>query len=114
MVQALSTPTASRQAEAQASPAKRGVATGTAALLSGDVSTYQETSLNEAIARSRKYARLVTLACGDASQEAAIAWEQVDELLSARAKYQQVRPQSSFEQYCALNPDAMECRIYDA
>ncbi len=114
MVQALTAPTGSKQDTPDTAFAKAEPTPGTAALFTGRLSDFSEMSLDDAIYRSRKYARLVALACGETSSEAAVAWEQFDELLSARAAHQTHRPQSSFEQYCELHPDAMECRLYDA
>lgn len=114
MVQALQTPTVSRFQALNDGSVQSSSTPGTTALLSGKVSDYSQASLADAIARSRKYARLVTLACGETSPEAAVAWEELDELLSVRSRYGYQRPQSSFDQYCTLNPDAPECRVYDA
>ena len=43
---------------------------------------------------------------------AAIAWNEVEELL-AEASNKEAKIKSNFEQYCDSNPWAGECRIYD-
>lgn len=113
MMQTLQNPTTPRPTTPKGLSTQSSPAPGITSLLAGKISDYPHVSLVDAIARSRKYARLVTLACGETSPEAAVAWEQLDELLSVRARYDHQRPQSNFEQYCALNPDAIECRLYD-
>lgn len=68
-----------------------------------------ETRLNAAL----EHARRLTEMSGTSSIDRAIAWETVEELQTARARTQ-AAPQSAFERYCAANPDAPECRIYES
>ncbi|MFZ4666097.1 MAG: Calvin cycle protein CP12 [Prochlorotrichaceae cyanobacterium] len=50
---------------------------------------------------------------GSNSPECAAAWDVVEEL-QAEASHQRQDPQpNAFEKYCADNPDADECRLYD-
>jgi len=50
---------------------------------------------------------------GSNSPECAAAWDVVEEL-QAEASHQRQDPQpNSLEKYCADNPDADECRLYD-
>jgi hypothetical protein len=49
---------------------------------------------------------------GTANIEVAIAWETVEELQVAKARQRQAAP-TTFARYCAENPDAPECRIYE-
>lgn len=67
-----------------------------------------ETTLKAAVEHAR---RLSTLP-NPSRIDLAIAWETVDELQTAHAR-KQVPQLSSFAQYCAANPNALECRIYD-
>jgi len=114
MVQTLQIPTKPRSASSKNVSTKSAPMAGAEAFFPSDVLDCAPVSLSDAIARFRKYARNVTLSCGETSPEAAVAWEQLDELLSVRAHEQDKCPQSSLDQYCALHPDAVECRLYDA
>ena len=70
-----------------------------------------ETSFQAAL----EHARRLTQMYGTGTPEVAVAWDTVEELISAiAAKYQQQEtPTSAFAKYCALNPEAPECRLYD-
>ncbi|NEQ99896.1 MAG: hypothetical protein F6K30_24890 [Cyanothece sp. SIO2G6] len=67
-------------------------------------------SLGEAIARYRQAAHFATDYYGPTSDEAIMAWERLNQLLSVRSRLQ--RQPSDFERYCELHPDASECRIH--
>ena len=63
---------------------------------------------------AREEARAVCAAKGDTSPECAAAWDEVEELQAAAAhKREEKKTVSSLEAYCAENPDAQECRIYE-
>lgn len=63
---------------------------------------------------AREAARAVCSEKGATSPECAAAWDEVEELQAAAAdKRQEKKGTSSFETYCAENPDALECRIYE-
>ncbi|WP_104547121.1 Calvin cycle protein CP12 [Chroococcidiopsis sp. TS-821] len=67
-----------------------------------------ETSFQAAL----EHARRLTQMYGIGSTEVAVAWDTVEELVTALVR----RPKksfSAFEQYCTLHPDAPECRLYD-
>ena len=51
---------------------------------------------------------------GSCSSESAVAWEIVEELLAAKSHRQWGKSLTAFDLYCAQNPDAPECRIYDS
>ena len=57
-------------------------------------------------------ARRLTQMYGIGGTEVAIAWDAVEEMVTARCR-QLEDSDFSFEQYCALHPDAPECRLYD-
>lgn len=70
-----------------------------------------ETRLNAAL----EHARRLTEMEGTSSINVAIAWETVEELQTAtRSIRKQVPSQSAFARYCAANPEAPECRIYES
>ncbi len=51
---------------------------------------------------------------GDGSKECAVAWESVEELQSEAAHRKAQEPgKNSLEQFCDLNPEALECRVYE-
>ena len=48
------------------------------------------------------------------SAECAAAWDAVEELQAEASHQKQNNPEkSSLEQYCDINPDAPECRVYE-
>lgn len=63
---------------------------------------------------AREEARAICAEKGATAPECAAAWDEVEELQAAAAhKRQEKEVVSSFETYCADNPDALECRIYE-
>ena len=59
-------------------------------------------------------ARAICAEKGATSPECAAAWDEVEELQAAAAdKRREKKKVSSLEAYCAENPDALECRIYE-
>ncbi|MBF2065117.1 MAG: Calvin cycle protein CP12 [Calothrix sp. C42_A2020_038] len=51
---------------------------------------------------------------GDSSKECAVAWDIVEELQAERShRSQDIQIKTSLDQYCFLNPEAAECRVYD-
>ncbi|MEL6928376.1 MAG: CBS domain-containing protein [Cyanobacteria bacterium J06600_6] len=63
---------------------------------------------------AREEARAVCAAKGATAPECAAAWDEVEELQAAAAdKRQTEKKTNSLEAYCADNPDALECRIYE-
>lgn len=69
-------------------------------------------SLEARISTAREHARRLTALYGTSSPEVAVAWEEVEELLTAKAQ-QREQKVTTFQEYCSLYPDAPECRIYD-
>ena len=71
-------------------------------------------NIQEKIEQELANARQVCGTDGATSAECAAAWDAVEELQAAASHQQQSHPeQTSFEKYCADNPDAAECRLYD-
>ena len=68
-----------------------------------------ETRLKAAL----EHARRLTEMHGPRSIDAAIAWETVEELQTAKARQQRTTPTVAFARYCAENPHALEARVYD-
>ena len=63
---------------------------------------------------ARDEARAICKEKGATSSECAAAWDEVEELQAAAAdKRKEEKTTSSLEAYCAENPDAQECRIYE-
>ena len=63
---------------------------------------------------AREEARAICAAKGATAPECAAAWDEVEELQAAAAdKRQAEKKPNSLEAYCADNPDALECRIYE-
>lgn len=70
-------------------------------------------SLEQSIREATEYARYLSLAKGYCSRQSAVAWEIVEELLAAKS-HRRGKSLTAFDLYCIQNPDAPECRIYDA
>ncbi|MGD1949377.1 MAG: Calvin cycle protein CP12 [Leptolyngbyaceae cyanobacterium] len=68
-----------------------------------------ETRLKAAL----EHARRLTEMHGARSIDAAIAWETVEELQTAKARQHRVTPTVAFARYCAEHPHTREARIYD-
>ncbi|MGF1542426.1 MAG: CP12 domain-containing protein [Pleurocapsa sp.] len=63
---------------------------------------------------AREEARAICATKGATSPECAAAWDVVEELQAAAAdKRKEKKNSTSLEDYCANNPDALECRIYE-
>lgn len=71
--------------------------------------------IQEKIGQEIKEAREVCDTDGSNSQACAAAWDAVEELQAeaAHQKAQAKSPETAFSNYCADNPEADECRIYD-
>lgn len=67
-----------------------------------------ETSFQAALEHARRFTQMY----GIGATEVAVAWDAVEELITARGR-QQESSISAFESYCTLHPNAPECRIYD-
>lgn len=60
-----------------------------------------------------EHARRLTELYGTTGRpEVAVAWDTVEELLTAKARRREQSP-TTFQTYCSRYPDAPECRIYD-
>jgi CBS domain-containing protein len=70
--------------------------------------------IEDLIEVAREEARTTCQEKGATSPECAVAWDVVEEL-QAEASYQRVKKKgsNSLQDYCAANPDADECRIYE-
>lgn len=73
---------------------------------------YQTPSAETRLKAALEHARRMTDMYGTDNIDVAIAWETVEELQVARARKQDTE-HSAFARYCAENPDALECRIYE-
>ena len=70
--------------------------------------------LEDRLDAAREEARTVCAAKGATSPECAAAWDEVEELQAEAAhKRQEKKTLNSLEAFCAENPDAEECRIYE-
>jgi hypothetical protein len=69
-------------------------------------------SLDSQLKAALEHARRLTAMYGTDKIEVAIAWETVEELQVAKAR-QKDATQSAFARYCANNPEAPECRVYE-
>lgn len=70
--------------------------------------------IEDRIEVAREEARSICQEKGATSPECAAAWDEVEELQAAAAhKREAKKPLNSLEAYCAENPDAKECRIYE-
>ncbi len=74
----------------------------------------QQLYLEDRIEAAREDARSICAEKGATSPECAAAWDAVEELQAAAAHRRQEKKESnSLKDYCAENPDALECRIYE-
>ena len=74
----------------------------------------QQLYIEDRLDVAREEARATCAAKGDTSPECAAAWDVVEELQALAAdKRQAQKNTSSLEDYCANNPNAVECRIYE-
>ncbi|MCG8367589.1 MAG: Calvin cycle protein CP12 [Pseudanabaenales cyanobacterium] len=71
-----------------------------------------EQSLELSLQAALEHARRLTEMNGVEAIQTALAWETVEELLTAKRRQQEKAP-TPFEHYCNSNPDALECRVYD-
>lgn len=71
-----------------------------------------KTSLEASFQAALEHARRLTQMYGIGGTEVAVAWDAVEELVTAKSR-QQESSSSWFEHYCLLYPDAPECRLYD-
>lgn len=77
-----------------------------------ELKTSVEPSLENRFQAALEHARRLTAMNELSNIEVVLAWETVDELCKAKAK--QPKPTTAtFAQYCAENPEAPECRIYE-
>lgn len=70
-------------------------------------------SLETSYQAALEHARRLTQMYGIGATQVAVAWDAVEELIIAKCR-QQENHCSGFDRYCALNPDAPECRIYES
>ncbi|MGB3757064.1 MAG: Calvin cycle protein CP12 [Rivularia sp. (in: cyanobacteria)] len=69
-----------------------------------------ETAILEAIAEARSTCEVN----GSNSSNCAVAWDIVEELQAEKSHQKQAsKIKNSLDSYCANNPDALECRVYD-
>lgn len=70
--------------------------------------------IKEKIEEQLKEAREACENAGPGSAECAVAYDNLEELQAEAAHQRSNEPKkNSLEQYCDLNPDAPECRVYD-
>ena len=70
-------------------------------------------NIEEKIQEEIQQAREVCDVSGGNSAECAAAWDVVEELHAEASHQREVKPKTSLEQYCDVNPDADECRVYE-
>lgn len=71
-------------------------------------------NIQEKIEQELKNARDICSVEGGNTGGCAAAWDVVEELQAEAAHQRESQPQkTSLEEYCDLNPDAAECRVYD-
>lgn len=70
-------------------------------------------NIQDQIEREREQARAACDTSGVNSSECAAAWDAVEELQAEASHKKGTKKLNSLEQYCADNPEAAECRIYD-
>lgn len=71
-------------------------------------------NIQEKIEQERANAKQVCSTEGASAGQCAAAWEAVEELQAEAAHRQESHPKlNKFQQYCADNPDAVECRLYE-
>jgi hypothetical protein len=71
-------------------------------------------NIQEKIEQERALAREVCSTEGATAGQCAAAWDAVEELQAEAAHQEEKQPKlNSFQQYCADNPDAAECRLYE-
>ncbi|PZD72828.1 Inosine-5'-monophosphate dehydrogenase [Acaryochloris thomasi RCC1774] len=78
----------------------------------------KELFIEDKLEVAREEARTICAEKGPTARECAAAWDVVEEMQAAAADQRTKQKvaetaSSSFEQYCADNPNAKECRIYD-
>ena len=70
--------------------------------------------IEDRLEAAREEARAICATKGDTSPECAAAWDVVEELQAAAADLRlEKKTSNSLRDYCAENPDAPECRIYE-
>ncbi len=70
--------------------------------------------IEDRVDAAREDARALCAEKGATAPECAAAWDAVEELQAVAAdKRQEAKKSNSFKDYCAENPDALECRIYE-
>jgi hypothetical protein len=76
----------------------------------------QDTALDihARIEQAREEAHKIGEQYGKTSPEYAVAMDTLEELQAEGGHQNAVKPKSSLQQYCADNPDAQECLIYDS
>ena len=77
------------------------------------MSNIKESDIKEQIEQELDNARQVCDVEGGESAACAAAWDVVEELQAEASHQRQVKPKNSLEQYCDVNPDADECRVYE-
>ena len=71
-------------------------------------------NIQEKIDKELEQARQACDVSGANSAECAAAWDAVEELQAEASHQRETKPKkNSLEEYCDLNPDAAECRVYD-
>ncbi len=69
-----------------------------------------ETAILEAVAEARSTCEVN----GSNSSDCAVAWDIVEELQAEKSHQKQAaKIKNSLDDYCANNPNALECRVYD-
>ena len=70
-------------------------------------------TIQDTIEKEREEARAICDSAGRDSPECAAAWDAVEELQAEASHQRQTKAKTAFEKYCAANPEADECRVYD-
>ncbi|AGY56733.1 Calvin cycle protein CP12 [Gloeobacter kilaueensis] len=72
------------------------------------------TDYDKLIEQEKAEAKQICSINGDGSPQCAAAWDAVEEVQAAASHVQsKEKKPNSLQSYCADNPDAIECRIYE-
>jgi CP12 domain len=70
-------------------------------------------TIEQAILEAVEQARAACDLKGNDSSDCAVAWDIVEELQAEKSHRQVAEKYNSLQRYCAENPEAIECLIYD-
>ncbi|MEC4817360.1 MAG: Calvin cycle protein CP12 [Scytonema sp. PMC 1069.18] len=74
---------------------------------------WENKTIEQAILEAVQQARAACDKNGNDSSECAVAWDIVEELQAEKSHRQVTEKYNSLQKYCAENPEAVECLMYD-